>query len=237
MLGAVYGVLALSLIILPGICYRTGREIKHRARLLQGFRETALLIFPGIVATFAGLVVFALIRWCTPEHTPDVGMFLREPGDYFRTHAPYLMGWIAGIELIACLGALLVGMAITRFLAGNRMIPRSAWSNRFFEKPGDDSFICHVQCHLVDGAVISGTLFTFNEDLEETQDRDICIEDPVYRMSMTAQESLEWDSGLFPSYAIVSAANIRFIVVTELIVGYNDGPVPLSVGDNPAIGG
>lgn len=237
MLGAVYGVLALSLIILPGICYRTGREIRHRARLLQGFRETALLIFPGIVATFAGLVVFALIRWRTPDHTPDVGSFLREPGDYFRAHAPYLMGWIAGIELIACVGALLIGMAITRFLAKNRMTPRSAWSNHFFEKPGDNSFICHVQCHLVDGAVISGTLFSFNEDLEETQDRDICIEDPVYRPSMTAPESLEWNSDLFPSYAIVSAASIRFIVVTELLLGYSDAPVPLSVENNPAITG
>jgi len=76
-IGAFTGVLALGLILVPGFSYRIGRESGRESGLAAkrplGFRETALLIVPGFLATFAGLCVFAFIRAVRPSNTPDIG--------------------------------------------------------------------------------------------------------------------------------------------------------------------
>ena len=37
-----------------------------------------------------------------------------------------------------------------------------------------------MYCHLTDGSVVAGILLSFNEDYEETEERDLCLLDPWY---------------------------------------------------------
>ena len=116
MTGAFTGVLALGLVLVPGFSYRIGRESGRQSGLAAkrplGFRETALLIVPGFVATFAGLCVFAFIRAASPSHTPDIGLIADDPGQYLSDHLSYVFWWCAVVLGISSGLALLGGRAV-----------------------------------------------------------------------------------------------------------------------------
>ena len=225
MLAAFTGLFALGLVVLPGISYRTGREVKYPARRLRGFRETALLIFPGFVATFVGLAIFGAIRLAAPSHTPDVGRFLEDPGPYFRIHLPYMVGWFAAIIAISCVLAFYGGVAVTWMLERGGRTQKSSWAY-LLDRQGVGSYL---QCFLVDGSVVSGYLLSFNDSHEETLDRDLCLEDPWYWPTTDAETPQEWDDGT--ATAIINASRILFIAVTHFDdQGYTRFAV-LDVGD------
>ena len=235
MFGAFLSLVILGFIILPGISYRTGRELGRQTKGFPGFRETALLIFPGIVAVVAGLGVFAGIRAWFPNHTPDVGAFVEDHGQYFKDHYLYLLWWGVLIMAGSCAGAFLFGRFISWAADERAMTIKSAWADwltyrwhrpRKEDKYGDKYTATFVECYLIDGSVIAGYLESYNAGLEETQNRDICLHDFMYWPSQKDMEgpplSRGSDSGFSPgsepSRAIISAERINFMLVSYVYI-------------------
>ncbi|WP_420639868.1 DUF6338 family protein [Candidatus Poriferisocius sp.] len=236
MTGAFTGLFALGLVVLPGISYRIAREFRHQehryaVKRYRGLRETALLLIPGLVFSFVGVAVFGAIRGIFPSHTPDVGLFLLAPGDYFRIHLPYMLGWIAGLVAISCALAYRVGKTITWRQERRGGTAQSSWADWLDPKSAKRSIAAlggssvgssdenpgaypYVECLLTDGTLVTGFVMSFNEDYEESQDRDLCFVDPQVRQAGTAEEPLiQYDD---ETVLIVSASRIQFLTVAHL---------------------
>ncbi|MYL10230.1 MAG: hypothetical protein F4015_12360 [Acidimicrobiia bacterium] len=210
MIGAFTGVLALGLILVPGFSYRIGRESGRESGLAAkrplGFRETALLIVPGFLATFAGLCAFAVIRAVRPSNTPDVGGIAENPGLYMSDHLSYVFWWCAVVLGIASGLAFFGGLTVTRWLVRQGRTQHSSWYD-WLEHPDGDTV---VYCHLTDGSIVAGILLSFNEDYEETEERDLCLLDPWYWPPDDSEERgerYEW----YDDIAIISASRIQFL--------------------------
>ncbi|WP_419847445.1 DUF6338 family protein [Candidatus Poriferisocius sp.] len=242
MFGAFLSLVILGFIILPGISYRTGRELGRQTKGFPGFRETALLLFPGIVAVAGGLGVFAGIRAWFPDHTPNVGEFAEDYSGYFSDHYLYLLWWGVLIMAGSCLGAFGFGKLITWIDDKRAMTIRSAWGNwltyRWYrpkkeDRYGDKDTATFVECYLTDGSVIAGYVESFNAGLEETQERDICLHSIMYwppDMDMDGPplaRGSESDtfSGPDPARAIISAKRINFMLVSYVRIIPGEDPI------------
>ncbi len=165
-------------------------------------------MFAGIIATTLALYIFALVRWSSPRHTPDVGLLLREPGSYIRDQLPYVATWAVAIVVLATVGALLVGRYAPRGTTDVSF--ESAWWKAF--EPADE-YLTHVGCELTDGTHIAGTLWTFSTSVDETADRDIGLVAPItYRPGDDAATSVLDDV----SVVVVSATQIKYLTITYL---------------------
>ena len=231
MVGAFTGIFALGLIVLPGISYRIGREYEFPARRIRGFRETALLIFPGIVTTFASLSLFGAWRALRPSNSPDVGELLREPGEYFQANVPYLLGWMAAILFVACCLAFSGGLLVTRRLGARDRIPKSSWADWLERGEHGD----HIYCFLEGGVVISGFLAGANNGYEETRDRDICLFDPWYYSTPSA-DPVKWErDGVVhedeAAVVIISARHVKFLIAVPILAHPSPPPGALPESD------
>lgn len=205
----VLSLVIVGLIVLPGLSYRAGRESRYPTQKVRGFRETASIIFAGVVSVIVGLVVFGIIRKVVPSQTPDIGALLRTPGPYIREHLPYLSAWALAVLTISSAGAYCFGRYFPR-LPSNITV-ESAWWSAFESIPDPDETQVYVDCHLMDDSVLSGYLYSYSVDIEETMDRELCLVAPVaYRAAGSFRtEELE-DAGIIT----VSAARIKFVIVT-----------------------
>ena len=143
-----------------------------------------------------------------PSHTPDVGEIAKDPGTYVSTHLPYVFWWCAVVLGISSFLALAGGWCVTKALARSGRTRKSSWSE-WLEHSETGSY---VQCFLEDGSCVSGFLLSYNEDYEETQDRDLCLLDPWYFPDANSDSHVEW----FDDTAIVSAAKIKFLTVSKV---------------------
>ena len=218
MLQAFLGVISLAFTALPGLSYRIGRERGQSVKVHRGLRETALLLIPGLITTFAALALFGAIRGAEPAHTPDVGLLLREPGDYFRSHLPYVLGWMAGIVALASALGAVGGWLVTKGTRAFGGVPRSAWAQQFEERQKHEIY---VHCFLTDGALVTGFLESYNSNPEETLERDICIRAPDFMHSPDGLR-VEWEVDE-NEIAVISASQIRFLTVTAVAQEQSDG--------------
>lgn len=207
----------VGLIVIPGLSYRAGRESRYPTQKIRGFRETASITFAGVVSVIAGLVVFGIVRAAVPSHTPDVGALLRTPGSYIREQLPYLSAWALAVLTISSISAYFFGRLSPRLPSS--IAVESAWWSAFESIPDQDVTQVYVDCYLMDDSVLSGYLYSYSVDIEETMDRELCLVAPVaYRAAgMFRVEELE-DAGI----VTVSAARIKFVVVTYFEL-YDEG--------------
>ncbi len=204
----------VGLIVVPGLSYRAGRESRFPTQKVRGFRETASITFAGVVSVIAGLVVFGIIRAAVPSHTPDVGALLRTPGSYIREQLPYLSAWALVVLAISSVSAYFFGRLSPRL--PSKIAVESAWWSAFESIPDSNEMQVYVDCYLMDDSVLSGYLYSYSVDIEETMDRELCLVAPVaYKAEGSFRtEELE-DAGI----VTVSAARIKFVVVTYFDVG------------------
>ncbi len=198
-----------GLVVLPGLSYLAGRESQYPTQKIRGFRETATIVFAGIVSVVIGLIAFAIVRASIPTHTPDIGALLRMPESYVREHLPYVSGWALAILAFSSLGSFLFGKFSPR-LPSNISV-ESAWWSAFESIPDSDKVQVYIDCYLIDDSILSGYLYSYSVDIEETMDREICLVAPVtYKASKSSlAEELE-DAGI----VTVSASRIKFVSVT-----------------------
>jgi hypothetical protein len=83
----------------------------------------------------------------------------------------------------------------------------SAWWRIFNLYPKSEKWI---GCELTDGSYLSGQLYSFNLDPEETEDRELVIRNPLYRAPGATDDPEELGSAL----TTISARQIRFLSIT-----------------------
>ncbi len=204
--------LAVLLVIVPGLGYQLGRESKQPTRELAGLRETVSLIFAGLVSTSVGLFAFGLVRWIAPSNTPDVGLFLRTPGLYFRDQLPYLASWTAAIIALSTGLAFFAGRHLPRNRGG--LAYASAWWRVFeiAEKfKAFKGYKIYVGCELTDGSYVSGRLWSYNATVKETPDRDIVLTAPITHRPSDANGPVPLKG---VSILTLSASRVKFLTVT-----------------------
>ena len=203
------GLLLFVMSVFPGVGYLLGREARHPTRDHNGFRETASIVFAGIIAVTVSAFVFAGLRALTPSHTPDVGELLRDPDPYIRANLPYVSAWAVGILVLATAGAYLAGLVAPRLRGGVDF--ESAWWKAFKHKPGGvESHRVHVGCELADGSYVAGWLWSYATAVEENLDRDLLLVAPITYRASNDDDEVPLDHAA----VVVGASKINFVGVT-----------------------
>lgn len=194
MAASVLAVALLGLIASPGLVYRGARQRRYPSSERRGGVENSLTLLAGATATFVSLWLFASVRGLAPDHTPDLGMLLREPADYIRSQLPYLAVWAAGIYVVALALALFAGIVMPHRRSGirdvsswwlifgdnDRSTPRR-WPSRR-RSDGTDARATvqqYVGCDLIDGSYLGGYIYAYSTEVEETLDRDVVLVAPI----------------------------------------------------------
>ena len=248
---SVLAVVLLGLVASPGLLYREARQRRHPSSERRSGAENSLTLLVGTAATFVSLWVFAAVRWLLPDHTPDIGRLLSEPADYIKDHLPYLAVWSAGTYAAALALAFGSGLVMPNRRSGIRDVsswwlifgdddqPKLQWrlSKRRSDVEAEVPSLAHkyVGCELIDGSYLSGYIYAYSTEVEETPDRDIVLvasitylpaepsvsDAPVStnsgvevsgEKSSTANPAELTDVGL----AVVNASQIKFMTVTTV---------------------
>ena len=211
------GLLIFVAFLTPGFLHYIQRRALAPQRSLSPLVETATLTSISLATNAVALLVFGIIRFVIPHHTPDVGALLRLGGDYVIPRFPYVIGWGAGMLALSC--ALAIAAARWRWFrssAGRLFTPvivdSSAWYQVFEEQVvGDGDTPIYVGCDLKDGSYLAGTLAWYSTDTEETGDRDLVLGPPLLRRHEGEQDDLAQFERV-----VVSAREIQTMYVTWL---------------------
>jgi hypothetical protein len=199
--------LAIFVVLLaPGMAYVIAREARLPRRESSAFRETALAVLVGMACDAAVAWAFAVLRWVTPDNTPDVGRLIRHTSEYLIEEFPFLAGYALLLLILAC--AIAVVLASTLPADFGPISTGSAWHKMFSAKPGR---LVYVGCTLTDGAYVGGYLLSYAEEVEETQDRELALTGPIYQR--TAQGVESWP---YVGAAVLSARRIHLMTVSYI---------------------
>jgi hypothetical protein len=206
--------LALLLILLgPGFCYIAAHERRFPSRQQSPFRESVQIAAASIVLNLLSLAGFWAARTISSRLTPDVAALVSQPHQYWLMHFRFVFGWAIGLFTFACL---------LGFISGALIPPRkgsvhaSAWFAMFEVNPGSQKWI---GCELLDGAYVSGQLYSYSLDSEETEDRELIIREPKYQAAgQSSPVSLE------SALTTVSARQIKFLSVNYRSKGAKHNP-------------
>ena len=167
--------LVLLLVLLgPGFCFVAARERKYPARRQSSFRESVDIAAASIVLNVAVIGCFSIVRVLFPNVTPNVGALLSEPHKYFLANYRPCAAWAFAVFLSAC-GIGFGGGSWIKPSGG--LLDTSAWWEMFEVDSRKKKF---VSCQLMDGSFISGELYSFSTDCDETEDRELVLLDPLF---------------------------------------------------------
>jgi hypothetical protein len=186
----VVGLVIFIVFLVPGVLHFLQRRaaVPQGAGGLSPLVETASIASISLLTNVLSLSLFGLVRLGLPGHTPDVGRFVKDAGEYTSDRIPYVVAWLVGLVALSCLFAVLLG-ARTRYqnrLPGfvkealRRLDPQilnvSAWYSQFEAVP--DRYV-YVGCDLQDGSYVGGYLAWYSTDTAETADRDLVLASPI----------------------------------------------------------
>lgn len=220
------GLTLFVVLLMPGLAYVLRHESSRPAREQSVFRDTIQIVFVSVVClTVVGLTL-AGAHWLFPAHTPDVGGFVRDPGQFAVANYVTVVWWglacLAAATLIAAvaadprvvgLTARLLDVRLARWMSGSsahRIRPaESAWYLVFHKGDKDPGPIV-VGARLDNGTYVYGRMHSFNVDPEESPNRDIVLSAPI--RLVTADDV---DEPMPAQYTVISGRNI-----VRLDVGY-----------------
>ncbi|NUT52419.1 MAG: hypothetical protein HOV94_34775 [Saccharothrix sp.] len=191
-------------------------------------RETAQLVCVSLAADLVVLALFGVVRSRWPDHTPDVGRLVREPGEYLRSAYLSVAWWAVGLLAVAVFLAWAAGLGWARRLLA--LLPgvgpgvsahesaTSAWWLLFQDSPGRR---VHLGCALDDGTYVSGWLASYNTSINETGDRDLTLAAPIRHRAKGATEAVELPG---TSALVVSARNVVMLFISYQSDGRAPGP-------------
>jgi hypothetical protein len=206
-------------LLLPGFAYLVGRERNSTERQLSAFREPAVIVVASVTSELFVLIVFAAVRTLWPSITPDVGALIHDAGTYIRggsspqqpAHYRLVAVWGVGLLVSATGLAYLAALPSIRDLVNRpHESTMSAWWV-VFEKWRDNRNI-EIACMLDDGSAIRGQLVSFNRSADDSPERDLVLQEPLYyRPPGEKAQEVPWDA----SVVCLSASRI-----VSMFVGY-----------------
>lgn len=196
---------------MPGVVFAIQIDNQRPARDPSTLRELTTIGAIGALCDLICLVLFSAIRAIFPRNTPDVGKILRLGFPYFKVHAVSEFWWIVGLVIFSCGLAYALGRFQPRVagaIASGDIAFNSAWWELFHTNPTSRMY---VGCELQDGSYIGGYLFRYSSEIDETQDRDLALVEPIKYRPVGKQ-----DAELLKNVGTVSlsASQIKFLAVT-----------------------
>jgi hypothetical protein len=181
------GLVLFVVFLTPGFTLLIVQEARRPKRGYSAIRETAVLLLAGVIFDLLALTLFAGIHLLVPSATPDVGRLIRDQ-EYLQREYDAVILWTVGLVTLASTAAAATGLIdevpvapIRRRLTRLRPIRfQSAWHKMFIDqlaelRRDDPRAKIHCTCILDDTSWIAGYLFSFNEAVEETQNRDLIL--------------------------------------------------------------
>lgn len=227
------GLLLFVALLAPGLAHTVRAQVNRPVAKPSPLREAARLSLISLVSDLAALALFGLFRTWQPEHTPDVGRLVRDPGPYLQAEYPYLIAWGAGLLALACLIAL-IGAALqpsrpVRWLKSAPLLrwalaaeggaaQEPAWWRLFADRPER----IHVGCQLSDGTWISGELSSFSAESDETENRELVLAGDLSIRAADDDETVPYDA----SAIVISARRVQYLAVTYVRTDVPSPPAP-----------
>jgi hypothetical protein len=173
------GGLAIFVVFLtPGFLNYVQRRRRVPQRALSPLVEVSTFVSISVFTNLLALGLFALVRWITPDHSPNVEQMLTEGATYIDPRVGYIAAWSAGVLVVSCALAVLIGSGKLPFPELTPVIINtSAWYQVFESGPADAKVF--VGCDMDDGSYISGYLDWYNTDVDEVADRDLVLAAPI----------------------------------------------------------
>lgn len=215
------GLILLLALLLPGFIYdlRLDRVVSRPAP--SQLREFSRVVAASLACNTVALAGFVILRLVLPQDTPDISTWLRDGNSYWIDHAKLTLPWSAGVFLFACVAGFVSAdtriRKLTRkpldWLSPGAITLESAWSSLLNMYEDDSSVISiYIGCQLNDGSYVSGSLYSLNEKVEETSDREIILTAPI----LFRQENQDSVVELTILFTAISARNITRLDVTHL---------------------
>ncbi|SCL43080.1 DUF6338 family protein [Micromonospora aurantiaca (nom. illeg.)] len=220
------GLVLFVTLLSPGLAYVLRHEQVVPAQSLSAFRETLRVVFMSVVCLTATGLLFAVLRFFLPRHTPNVRGLIRDPNDFAREHHVQLAWWALGLLAFATLlGALAADpravAALQRAKAKKwykrltgysqtTILDVSAWY-RTIELHRHDAEALVVGAQLDSGAYVQGDLFTYSVASREDEHRDLVLTAPIeLRTADGVTHTLD------VKYSVISARHIVRLDVTPV---------------------
>jgi hypothetical protein len=215
------GLILLLALLLPGFIYdlRLDRVVSRPTP--SQLREFSRVVAASLACNVAALAGFVILRWFLPRDTPDISTWLRDGNSYWIDHAKLTLPWSGGVFLFACLAGFVSAdtriRKLTRkpldWLSPGVITLESAWSSLLNMYEDDSSVISiYIGCQLNDGSYVSGPLYSLNEKVEETSDREVILTAPI----LFRQENQDSVVELTILFTAISARNITRLDVSHL---------------------
>ncbi len=180
----VTSLLVTAILLLPGVVYVTIRERRTPQSNRSTFRETAAVLFAGIVFTAAALGTSALFGLIAPSVVPNIDQWFDMGFSYIKNNYWLVTLWAVCVVVVACIFA--GGAAAIAFFLQHPSKFSSWWV--LFERLAGNSSV-HVGCELEDGAWIEGRLASFSSLDQDSPDRALIRVEPITYRSESMDEA------------------------------------------------
>lgn len=178
------GLIVFVFFLAPGIAYVAIRERHRPVRSRSAFRETAaVLLISAIAYTVVG-TLFWVLSLCPGLLHDELHGLLPSPTAYYEHHP------IPAVVTALCVTAAAIAGSATAASSSTRRFFRwafrresgidpygSGWWVAFDQKRGVDT---RVGITLLDGTWLSGSLLSWSRTAEETADRELVLQPPLW---------------------------------------------------------
>ncbi|MBT1669643.1 hypothetical protein KK092_09640 [Curtobacterium flaccumfaciens pv. flaccumfaciens] len=224
------GILLFLVLLLPGFVFVTLRERHQPTRKLSVFRETSVVLAATTGAYALPALTIVIAAAVCPLVRSEVALALSGPASYASEHAfrstAALGSWVlAGSAMAALLGSPWLRPLLVGTPGG------SAWWKLFAPDKSviSGDYSTEVTATLEDGSVLTGTLYSWNRDAEDTPDREFTLQAPIWLQAPDSSTVSELDAAT----VAVSARVVRYLTVRYLVA---DPSVPSNVSATTSLG-
>lgn len=229
------GLLLFIVLLVPGFAYLVGKERAGTERRTSPFRETVSIVAASVVTELVIFVISAVIwAWFI-----DFERLLTDAEDYWKSAPILLLIW--GLTILA-ISTALAYVATLRYFRRLTWLPNRLVNARWFRpvirhvsvyphsstmsawwlmfdvyRAEDDVYVGVV---LEDGSYLHGKLDSFNNNADDTSDRDLVLRAPIHYREPDSKAVLPWRCGA----ASVSARRIVTLSVAYVPKGTQSSP-------------
>src|SRR5207302_10615064 len=120
----------------------------------------------GLICDALVVLLYALVHSLLPRWAPDLGAIVRDPGHYWVSHYSFLLWWVTGMLLAACvIGGILGAKWNAGFfseMSGWWDIFNTAYKERVDKNLPAESLMAY--CEMSDGSLVAGPIRSWNTD-------------------------------------------------------------------------
>lgn len=213
------GLLLFVALLLPGFVFVTVVRRERPESRPSALQETAAIVLASVLSELLVLAVFAVVHQIVPTWTPTISQLIADPRKYLAANYLLTFTWTVALLVAACGVAWIAAIFVRR----RPVHPSggSAWWLLFETYCQDRDR--YVGVMLDDGSYMHGTLISFNQSADDSDNRELVLMKPITYRPPNATSTTELDCGA----ASISARRIVAVTVAYVPDAANQCPVPL----------